>query len=141
MSPFGTKNIRNAQFSVFLLHALTYCPGILHMTLFYCTTYQVRVSSICINFWRRYARLGTQNTGTTQFSALFSYMLWHIGLRFYIWLYFFDFQVKWLSLLGFKFEGVMPLWMYSFTCLHSLLCLLCDWVEDFNLTVFLYIIL
>ena len=37
-------------FRTFLLHTLTYWAEILHMTLFYCTTDQVRVSSICINF-------------------------------------------------------------------------------------------
>ena len=37
-------------FRTFLLHAYTYWAEILHMTLFYCTTDQVRVSSICVNF-------------------------------------------------------------------------------------------
>ena len=59
----------------FLLHALTYWAEILHMTLFYCTTDQVRVSSICVNFCGSYAPFGTYNTGNTQFSALFSYIL------------------------------------------------------------------
>ena len=35
-------------FRTFLLHALTYWAEILHMTLFYCTTDQVRVSSIFV---------------------------------------------------------------------------------------------
>ena len=43
---------------------------------------QGRVSSICVNFFRSYAPIGTLNTGNTQFSALFSYMLWHIELKF-----------------------------------------------------------
>ena len=38
-------------FRIFVLHALTYWAEILHMTLFYCTTNQVRVSSICFKFW------------------------------------------------------------------------------------------
>ena len=42
-------------FRTFLLHALTYWAEILHMTLFYCTTDQVRVSSICVNFCWSYA--------------------------------------------------------------------------------------
>ena len=42
-------------FRSFLWHALTYRAGILHMTLFYCTTDQVRVSSISVNFCRSYA--------------------------------------------------------------------------------------
>ena len=37
------------------LHTLTYWAEILHLTLFYCTTDQVRVSSLCVSFWRSYA--------------------------------------------------------------------------------------
>ena len=44
-------------FRTFLLHALTYLGEILHMTMFYCTTDQVWVSSLCVNFWRSYASL------------------------------------------------------------------------------------
>ena len=36
-----------------------YWAEILHMTLFYCTTDQVRVSSICVNFYGSYAPIGT----------------------------------------------------------------------------------
>ena len=39
-----------AVFRTFLLHALTYWAEILHMTLFYCITDQVRVSPLCFNF-------------------------------------------------------------------------------------------
>ena len=46
-------------FCTFLLHALTYWAEILHMTLFYCTKDQVRVSSICVNFCGSYAPFGT----------------------------------------------------------------------------------
>ena len=46
-------------FHTFLLHALIYWAQILHMTLFYCTTDQVRVSSICVNFCGSYAPFGT----------------------------------------------------------------------------------
>ena len=46
-------------FRTFLLHALTYWAEILHMTLFYCTTDQVRVSSISVNFCRSYVPFGT----------------------------------------------------------------------------------
>ena len=41
------------------LHALTYSAEILHMTLLYCTTDQVWVLSICINFCGSYAPFGT----------------------------------------------------------------------------------
>ena len=46
-------------FRSFLLHALTYWAEILHMTLFYCTSDQVGVSSICVNFCRSYAPFET----------------------------------------------------------------------------------
>ena len=46
-------------FRTFLLHAFTYWAEILHMTLFYCTTDQVRVSSICVNFCGSNAPFGT----------------------------------------------------------------------------------
>ena len=47
------------SFRTSLFHALTYWDEILHMTLFYCTTDQVRVSSICVNFCGSYAPFGT----------------------------------------------------------------------------------
>ena len=46
-------------FRTFLLHALTYWAEILHLTLFYCTTDQVSVLSISVNFCRSYAPFGT----------------------------------------------------------------------------------
>ena len=86
--------IQCAVFGTFLLHALTYWAEILLKTLFHRITDQVRVSSICINSCGSYAPFGTLNTGNTQFSALFSYMLWHIELKFYIWLCFTVLQIK-----------------------------------------------
>ena len=74
--------LRPPVFLTFLQHALTNWAEILHMTLFYCTTDQVRVLSICVKFCWSYAPFGTYNTGNTQFSALFSYMLWHICVNF-----------------------------------------------------------
>ena len=62
-------------FRTFLLQALTYLAEILHMTLFYFTTDQVWVSLICVNFCWSYAPFGTYNTGNTQFSTLFSYIV------------------------------------------------------------------
>ena len=75
---------KNTVFRTFLLHALTYWAEILPMLLFYCTTDQDRVFSICVNFWRSYTPFGTENTENSQFSALFSYTLWHIKLKFCI---------------------------------------------------------
>ena len=100
-------------FRTFLLHALTYWAEILHMTLFYCTTEQSRVLSICVNFCWSYAPFGTHNTENTQFSALFSYMLWHIELKFCIWLCFTVIQIKFeCGQLQFVsiFMGVCPFW-------------------------------
>ena len=54
-------------FSTFLLQALTYWAEIFHMTLFYFTTAQVWVSSICVNFCGSYAPFETENTKNTQF--------------------------------------------------------------------------
>ena len=70
-------------FRIFLLHALTHWAEILNMTWFYSTTDEVRVSSICVNCCGSNAPVGTQNTGNTQFSAHFSYMLWHIEMNFF----------------------------------------------------------
>ena len=51
--------LKYTVFRTFLLHALIYWAEILHMTLFYCTSDQVRVSSICVNFCGSYAPFGT----------------------------------------------------------------------------------
>ena len=48
-----------AIFHTFLLHALIYQAEILHMTFFYCTTGQVPVLSISVNFCWSYAPFGT----------------------------------------------------------------------------------
>ena len=67
-SPSGSPSVRPTLrpsglrppiFRTFLLHVLTYWAEILHMTLFWCTTDQVRLSSLCVNFWRSYASLWT----------------------------------------------------------------------------------
>ena len=71
-------------FRTFLLHALTYWAKILHVfiLLYY------RSSLSVVKFCRSYAPFGTSNSGNTQFFAVFSYMLWHIALKFCIWLCF-----------------------------------------------------
>ena len=68
----------------FLLLALTYWAEILHMTLFCCTTDQLRVLSISVHICRSYAPSGTKNTGNIQFSAFFSYMRCYIEPKFCI---------------------------------------------------------
>ena len=97
-------------FRTFLLHALTYWAEILHKTLFHRITDQVRVSAICINFCGSYAPFGTSNTENTQFSALSSYMSWHIELKFCIWLCFTVLQIKFeCRQFPSLFVGVVPL--------------------------------
>ena len=96
-------------FHTFLQHALTYWAEMLHMTLFYCTTDQVRVSSISVKFCGSYAPFVTYNTGNTQFSALYSYMLWHIELKLCIWLCLTVLQIKFeCCQFASIFVGVMP---------------------------------
>ena len=59
-APFGNLEYwKYTVFRTFLLHALTYWAEILHLTLFYCTTDQVSVLSISVNFCRSYAPFGT----------------------------------------------------------------------------------
>ena len=121
LCPFWTSHSYSyAVFRTFLLHALTYWAEILHMTVFYSTTDQVRVLSICGNFCTSYAPFGTKNTGNTQFSALFSYKLWHIELKFCIWSCFTLLQIKFecpqfVSI----FVGVMPLLELRIVKIHS----------------------
>ena len=108
---FLTSNsYKYAVFRTFPLHALTYWVQILYMTLFKCTTEQVWVLSFCFNFCWSYASLWTWNTRNTQFFALFSYMLWHIELKFCIWLCFTVLQIKfeWHQFASI-FVGVMSL--------------------------------
>ena len=60
LCPFLTSNCyKYAVFRTFLLHALTFRAEIWHMTLFHCTTEQVRVSTISVNFCWSYAPFGT----------------------------------------------------------------------------------
>ena len=78
--------------------------------LLYCTTDQVRVSSICVNFCRSDAPFWNYNTGNTQVSSLFSYMLSHIELTFCIWLCFTVLQIIFeCRQSASMFVGVMPL--------------------------------
>ena len=54
----------------------------------------MRVLSFCVNSCRSWAPFWTWNSGNTQFSALFSYMLWYIELTLGIRLYFHKLQIK-----------------------------------------------
>ena len=97
-------------FRTFLLHALTYWAEILHVTLFWCTSEQVQVSFLCVNFWRSYASFGTDDIGITQFSTVFSCMLWHIEVKFCTCFCVNVLQSKFECChFASIFEGVMPL--------------------------------
>ena len=90
------------------------------MTLFHRATDQVQVPSICVNVCRSYAPFGTKNTENTQFSALFSYMLWHIELKFCIWLCFTVLQIKFkCRQFALMFVGVKPLLEIRILKIHS----------------------
>ena len=73
-------------FRTFLLHALTYWAEILHKTLFYFTSDQVWVSPIHVNFCKSNAPFWDLEYWNYTVFALFAYVLWHIDLKFYIWL-------------------------------------------------------
>ena len=112
--------LRQPVFHIFLQHALTHWAEILHMTLFKCTTDQVWVSSICINLCGSYTPFGTSTTENTQFSAFFSNMLWHIELKFCIWLCCTVLQIKFeCRQFASIFMGVMPLLELRILEIHS----------------------
>ena len=102
-------------FHTFLQHALRYWAKILHMTLFYCTTDQVRVSSISVKFCASYAPFVTYNTGNTLFSALYSYILWPIELKLCIRLCFTVLQIKFeCCQFASIFWELCPFWNYQY---------------------------
>ena len=68
------------------------------------------MSSISVNFCWNYAPFERQTLTNMQFSALFFYMLWHIDLKFCIWLCFTILQIKFeCHQFASIFVGVMPL--------------------------------
>ena len=98
-----------------------------------------RSSSSVVNL--SYAPFGTQNTRNPQFSAIFSYMLWHIELKFCIWLCLTILQIKFdCRQFASIFVGVMPLLvrkMMKYTVFGTfLLHALTYWAEILNMTLF-----
>ena len=128
-------------FHTFLLHALTYWAEILHMTLFHCTTDQVRVLSICINFLWELCPFWNLDTENTQYSVLFSYILWHVELKFCTWLCFTEIQIKFkCRQFASIFVRVMPLLELRILEIQFfrtfLLHALTYWAEIFHTTLF-----
>ena len=64
------SGLRPPIFRTFLLHALTYWAEILHMTLFWCTTDQVRLSSLSVVKFYGQLRLIRSVLRTSKFSVL-----------------------------------------------------------------------
>ena len=96
-------------FRTFLLHALTYWAEILHMTLFYCTTDQVRVSSICVNFCGSYAPFwNLEYWKYTVFRTFLLHPLTYWAESLHITLFFCTTDQVWVSSIC-VFFGVMPL--------------------------------
>ena len=76
--------------------------------------------SISVNFCWSYAPFELQTLTNMQFSALFSYMLWHIELKFCIWLCFTVLQIKFeCRQFALMFVGVMPLLELRILKIHS----------------------
>ena len=96
-------------FRTFLLHALTYWAEILHMTLFYCTTDQVRVSSICVNFlWELCPFWNLEYWKYTVFRTFLLHPLTYWAESLHITLFFCTTDQVWVSSICVYF-GVMPL--------------------------------
>ena len=96
-------------FRTFLLHALQYWAEILHMTLFYCTTDQVRVSSICVNFCGSYAPFwNLEYWKYTVFRTFLLHPLTYWAESLHITLFFCTTDQVWVSSIC-VFFGVMPL--------------------------------
>ena len=96
-------------FRTFLLHALTYWAEISHMTLIYCTTDQVRVSSICVNFWWELCPFwNLEYWKYTVFRTFLLHPLTYWAESLNITLFFSTTDQVWVSLICVYF-GVMPL--------------------------------
>ena len=80
----------------------------------------VRASSNAMNFRQFLLELCPFLTSNMQFSALFSYMLWDIELKFCIWLYFTVILIKFeCRLFASIFVWVMPLFELKILEIHS----------------------
>ena len=106
LCPFwNVENWKYTVFRILFLHALTYWAEILHLTF---TVLEIKFE--CRQFLKELCPFKDLEYWNTQFSALFSYMLWYIKLKFCIWLSFTVLQIK-FQCCQFPsiFVGVMPL--------------------------------
>ena len=101
--------------------------------------------SISVNFCGSYAPFELHTLTNTQFSALFSYMLWHIELKFCIWLCFTVLQIKFeCRQFASIFVGVMPLLELKLLEIHSfphfsLTCLnILSWIFAYDFVLLYY---
>ena len=138
LCPFwDLEYLKYTVFHTFLLHALTYWADNLHITLFYCTTEHVWVSSISVNFCGSYAPFGTYNTGNTQFSShfytCFDILSWNSAYDFVLLYY--RLSLSAVNLLQFLLE-LCPFWnleYWKYTVFHTFLIhALTYWAEILN---------
>ena len=116
--PSVRPGLRPPVFRTFLIYALTYWAEILHMTvlMYYRSSLSVValrqfLKELClfVNLEYRWVRPSVW-LSVRPFSALFSYMLWHIELKLCTWLCFNVLQIKFeCRRIVSIFEGVMPL--------------------------------
>ena len=137
LCPFwNVKYWKYTVFRTFLLHPLTYWVEILHLTLFYCTTDQVRLSSISVNF-----SLGVMPLLECKLLKIHSFP--HFSLTCFdilSWNFAFDFILLYyrssLSVVNFCqfFLGVMPLLELRILEIHSfpLFSLTCFDISSWN---------
>ena len=89
--PTLRPGLRPPVFRTFLIHALTYWAEILHIILFYCTTDQVGVSSISVNFWWSYTPLDLRilkiHSFPHFFLTRFDILSWNLAFDFVVLYY------------------------------------------------------
>ena len=139
--PSVRPGLRPPVFHTFFQHALTYWAEILHMTLFYYTTDQVRVSSICVKFCWSCPPFGTQNTGNTQFLhfslTCFDILSWNFSYDFLLVYYRSSLSVVNLR----QFWGELcPFWnleYWKYTVFHTFLQhAMTYWADILHMTLF-----
>ena len=107
------KYWKYAVFRIFLLHALIYRAKILHMTLFFCTTDQVPVLSIFINFCWSYALLKEYWKYTVFGSFLLHTLTYWVEILHMTLFYCTTDQVP-VSLICINFCGICPFWKLAY---------------------------